>query len=670
MLWQGYSNKKVSMGRATAMSLVELLVMHEDTPAVIEYLGHTGDSQLQSNDSDEAKNSSSSLDRDYLDNLQKARVFLNLDDLTDDILTCSRASKENHDEASHIIELVDDLSDRYIKQSKEVDRLHNAFSEAQAFSNLKVGYDQLEHLSFLSMRIGRIPPENIEPLKKSVGESTVVIHLGNDDKRIMVATSKKGRFALDTELKKFGFVQMELPKDFKGIPEEVLSTLESKLKEAENTLSKIEEERNNFRKTHKEKIYSLIRAFTVSVRILDVQSKLQSTAMVDRITGWVPQNQVKQFMADLDKLTDGRLMSRQYSPFEVPAVIEGKERVPVKLRHGKYVRAFERMVFSYGSPLYGTVDPTPFVALFFTILFGVMFGDAGQGLVFLIAGILMACGVIKVGGWNKFAPIFMGIGSTSMIMGLVTGEFFTNEEVLKPFALWVTGLFGEPRAPILKVMPSSDPNSIKIIFGIFGVTIALGFIINSVGLVINFVNKLSQHKIGSAIFGKTALSGALFFWYVVVFAIRLGFLGQSPCGFDWAFIGVTLFFSAFGEVFARRLDGITPAMEGGFGNTVISGCVEVLEVVSTYLSCTISFVRVGAFALAHAVLGFIINLMSEKAGLGGSLVMIIGNGIVLVLEGMIVAIQVIRLQYYEFFNKFFNETGSAFTPLVFKYKEA
>lgn len=657
------------MARTTRMSLIELLTMTDDVANVIEYLGGRGTFQLQDRtDGSESHQNTTNFDRDFLDKIQKTRVFLGIKDLTDDILKCPKATQKDRDDASKIIAASDDLSERYLKQTKEVERLEDAHKEAQAFSNLKVQYSELEHLSFLSLRIGKIPKENLPLLKASTGGSAVIVPLGSDESRIMAATSKKGRFALDTELKKLGFVEVQLPKDFKGIPEDVLESLRAQLIEAKKTLSQLEEERENFAAANETLIYHLIKAFSVGARIGEIQNSLESTAMVYRITGWVPENETKTYAAELDKLTEGRLAFREYSPFEVPSVIAKKEQVPVKLKHGAFVKSFERMIFSYGSPLYGTVDPTPFVAVFFTLLFGIMFGDAGQGLVFLLAGILMARGIIKVGGWNKFAPIFMGIGASSMVMGLVTGEFFTNEEILKPFALWVTGLFGTPRAPILKVMPSSDPNSILIIFGIFGVTIAIGFIINSIGLIINLINNITLKRWGAALFGKSGLTGIIFFWYVITFALRIAFLHHAPNALDWAVIGTALFLSAFGEPFERLVDGKRPVNENGVGVMIISGFVEMIEVISTYLSCTISFVRVGAFALAHAVLGFIIALMTEKSGVGGALVLIVGNGIVLVLEGMIVAIQVIRLQYYEFFSKFFNETGREFHPLEFHYK--
>ena len=131
---------------------------------------------------------------------------------------------------------------------------------------------------------------------------------------------------------------------------------------------------------------------------------------------------------------------------------------------------------------------------------------------------------------------------------------------------------------------------------------------------------------------------------------------------------MSLFFTAFGERFARAIEKERPVLENGAFSAVISGIVEIIEVVSSYLSNSVSFLRVGAFALAHAVLGYIIEKMVGIAPFaGGIAISIVGNAIVIVLEGMIVAIQVIRLQYYEFFSKFFNETGREFKPFAFKY---
>lgn len=659
------------MARTTEMRLIELMVLKQDVLNVIEYLGKTGKFQFQSNkksSSIESEEKSENIDAEFFDNLQKVRNFLGIDDRETGVLSCERATDEDRNTASKLISLVSDIEKRVSDKIDDIKRISDSYKEAQAFSNLQVPYSHLEHLSFISIKIGRIPKDNLEGLKNSVGKHAVIISLGDDSSRIMAVSSKKSRFMLDTELKKYGFVNMEIPEDFNGIPEELLKNIENEKNESEKALEKLNEEKANFAETHKDEILKLLGSFSMGMQVRKIENGLESTSLVYRMTGWIPAADSRTFMKELDDLTEGRVAIREYLPLEVPSVLSGEEQVPVKLNHGKFVSAFERMIFSYGSPLYGSIDPTPFVAVFFSILFGIMFGDFGQGLVFLIAGILMALNVVKVGSWNKFAPVFIAIGTTSSIMGLVTGEFFGTEKLLVPFAEFVTGLFGTPRAPILKVMPSADPNSVLIIFGIFAVTIGLGVIINSVGLIVNVINKFLQKKAGSAIFGKTGIAGILFYWYILVFALRIAVFHHGSALYDWIVIGITLFFAAFGEPFERIFDGHRPVLENGFGAFVIGGAVELIEVVSSYLSGSLSFVRVGAFALAHAVLGFIIEMMSEKCGpIGGLAVLIAGNAIVVVLEGMIVAIQVIRLQYYEFFSKFFNETGTEFKPLQFHY---
>lgn len=659
------------MARTTEMRLIELMVLRQDVLNVIEYLGKTGKFQFQSNkksSSNESEEKSENIDAEFFDNLQKVRNFLGIDDRETGVLSCERATDEDRNTASKLISLVSDIEKRVSDKIDDIKRISDSYKEAQAFSNLQVPYSHLEHLSFISIKIGRIPKDNLEGLKNSVGKHAVIISLGDDSSRIMAVSSKKSRFMLDTELKKYGFVNMEIPEDFNGIPEELLKNIENEKNESEKALEKLNEEKANFAETHKDEILKLLGSFSMGMQVRKIENGLESTSLVYRMTGWIPAADSRSFMKELDDLTEGRVAIREYLPLEVPSVLSGEEQVPVKLNHGKFVSAFERMIFSYGSPLYGSIDPTPFVAVFFSILFGIMFGDFGQGLVFLIAGILMALNVVKVGSWNKFAPVFIAIGTTSSIMGLVTGEFFGTEKLLVPFAEFVTGLFGTPRAPILKVMPSADPNSVLVIFGIFAVTIGLGVIINSVGLIVNVINKFLQKKAGSAIFGKTGIAGILFYWYILVFALRIAVFHHGPALYDWIVIGITLFFAAFGEPFERIFDGHRPVLENGFGAFVIGGAVELIEVVSSYMSGSLSFVRVGAFALAHAVLGFIIEMMSEKCGpIGGLAVLIAGNAIVVVLEGMIVAIQVIRLQYYEFFSKFFNETGTEFKPLQFHY---
>ena len=663
------------MAKTAEMKLLELMVLKNDISAVIEYIGKKENFQFQSKLKDSAANDaegeeSLNIDSHFYDSLSKAYTELGYDSSLAGIKDCSAPCDDDRKKASDIIAAYTDLKTRIADATDEAHKVNEAYKEAMAFSNLKVSYSELEHLSFLSLRIGRIPENQYEDLKYRLEGSAVVIKLGNDSSHILVASSKKGRFALDAELKNHNFVELEVPAEFKGVPESALKGLEQKKAEADKNLEELIAEKSNFAETHQAQIEKLLGSFTIAVQIEDVTRRLESTELVYRITGWIPASETENYMKGLDELTEGRIAIRAYEPFEVPSVMSGKEQVPVKLKHGKFVKSFERMIFSYGSPVYGAIDPTPFVAVFFTILFGIMFGDFGQGLFFVLFGILMLCNVIKVGGWNKFAPIFMAIGISSSIMGLLTGEFFGTETVLEPFAEWVTGLFGTPRAPILKLMPSADPKSIYVMFGVFGVAVAIGFVINTCGLVLNIINNLGRKRYAEALLGKNGLAGAVFFWYVIALVLRIVLAKHAVAAYDVIIILVSLFFAAFAEPFERALNHEKPLFENGFGTYVISGAVELIEVVSGYLSNTVSFVRVGAFALSHAVLNFTILTLTEMVGgprsIGGIIVLIAGNALIIVLEGMIVAIQVIRLQYYEFFSKFFHETGKEFKPFRFE----
>ena len=672
------------MARTAEMRLLELMVLKEDISSVLEYIGKSENFQFQTKlkessssnagiaDSDDNPAASLNIDSQFYDSLLKAYKELGFEEKVYDIKACSAPKDEDRKKAADFIAAYNQLKTRIAEASDEALKVSDAYKEAMAFSNLQISYSELEHLSFLSLRIGRIPEEQFEDLKDRLEGSAVVIRLGNDSSHILVASSKKGRFALDAELKNHNFVELEVPADFKGVPESALKGLAEKKADAEKALADLNEEKANFAETHLAQLEHLLGCFTIAVQIEDVTRRLESTELVYRITGWIPASETDTYMKGLDELTESRIAIRAYEPYEVPSVMSGKEQVPVKLKHGKFVKSFERMIFSYGSPVYGAIDPTPFVAVFFTILFGIMFGDFGQGMFFVLFGILMACNVIKVGAWNKFAPIFMAIGISSSIMGLLTGEFFGTETVLEPFAEWVTGLFGKPHAPILHLMPSADPKSIYVMFGVFGVAVAIGFVINTCGLLLNIINNLIRKNFAEALFGKNGLAGAVFFWYVIALILRIVLAKHAVAVYDIVIILIALFFAAFAEPFERAFEGKKPLFENGFGTYIISSVVEIIEVISGYLSNTISFVRVGAFALSHAVLNFTIltltNMVGGPGSVGGIIVLIAGNALIIVLEGMIVAIQVIRLQYYEFFSKFFHETGKEFKPFKFELK--
>lgn len=664
------------MARTAKMKLAELMVLKQDIDLVLAFLGKEGNFQFQEGSLSPKEFHAEDGDlypcREMFEKLQIVRSWLGLPDLEELSPDALLPSSEDEKEALTLFNLASDFHSQFLQAEESKKRLEATYAEALAFSHLKVNYAELEHLSFLSIRVGKIDPCLYEDLVFSVGQRGVVVALGEDNSRIMVAATNRTRGTINGILKRFGFIELEIPENFKGIPDEMLESLQKDLALEEDKLRKLKEEQENFITTHKDILFKLLNNFSLGMQVESLKQSLECTQLVYRLTGWILEAEAQKLCSDLDDLTSGRIAIRFFTPSEIPSIKNGYEKVPVALQHGKFVKSFQRMVFSYGSPLYGTIDPTPLVAFFFTLLFGIMFGDAGQGLVFVLVGILLTAKKFKfLSNWHKFGPIFIGIGCSSFVMGLLTGEFFANSEILVPFTRYVTGLFGEPHDHILHLMPSA--NTIDKLFYFFLFTIAIGFIINSVGLVINIINQFSLKNPGKALFGKIGLSGALFFWYTVFLVIKLVVFKGALHTRDFVIIGISLFGVFFAHPLERLVNGQRPVLVHGLGTAIIEGLVEILEIISSYLSNSVSFLRVGAFALAHAVLGFIIFTMTELIGgplsAGGLLVSIVGNVIVIVLEGMIVAIQVVRLQYYEFFSKFFLDTGIEFKPFKFVYKQ-
>jgi V/A-type H+-transporting ATPase subunit I len=265
-------------------------------------------------------------------------------------------------------------------------------------------------------------------------------------------------------------------------------------------------------------------------------------------------------------------------------------------------------------------------------------------------------------------------------MGLLTGEVFTNEgwlavptQAAAGFFMHIFNIPGEPPHVILHLMP--EKGNIAKLFYFFGFTISVGIVLNSIGLLVNISNLFTLHKHEKALFSKTGLAGLLLFWYAVFIAVRI-ILGGRFAWFDFIGLLVPVASIFFGPVIWRVAVRERPILPEGLMVFIMEGLVEVLETASTYVSNTVSVLRVGAFALSHAVLSFIIFTLTEMVvelpvgPILALIIMIAGNVLIIVLEGMIVAIQVVRLQYYEFFSKFFTETGVEFNPFRFRKGES
>jgi V/A-type H+-transporting ATPase subunit I len=652
------------------MKKIELLVLKTDVDSVMRSLGFAGCVQLIAEARDahdlspEEKESA-----DLRVRLQSLARFLQVSEGASS--TNGRQAPDRGFVARRAVEIVEEAKPLIDEETLLLQRrlaLRQAADELAAFSRVRVPLEEMQDLGYLTVRVGSVPGDSFPELVQALERRALVLPLEKPGSFIALAP-KKGRWALDSELSRRDFQPAQFPADRTGVPADMLAAIHADLASVDGSLAELASRKAALGSKRGAEIGSLLAELDLSVTVDSVKQTLASTGSVQKVTGWIPGRRLPGVLEALESLVQGRLAARVFDPSELPEVKSGKVKVPVSTPHGRVVKSFERMVFSYSIPLYGTIDPTPFVAVIFVLLFAIMFGDVGQGFVGVAIGLLINSG--RVASFEpyrrkSFGTTFLVAGLASMVSGFLYGSFFANEHVLEPATRAVTQLLlGRPLSHIVSLVGFQ-----KIIL-FFGITIGVGAVINSVGLVINIVNCGRRGDWEKGILSKTGAAGALFFWYVLFIAIRVVLGGRFGAP-DLAALAVPLLALFFREPIVHLARGHRPLLKDGLFAFIMEGIIEILESAIYYVSNSVSFLRVAAFALAHTVLSSIVFLLSDMVGgaPGGIvfriLVIVIGNSIIIVLEGLIVTIQVVRLQYYEFFSKFFSETGEEFSPFILR----
>jgi len=287
----------------------------------------------------------------------------------------------------------------------------------------------------------------------------------------------------------------------------------------------------------------------------------------------------------------------------------------VVLANPLWARPFEVFVRLLGTPGAAEADPSLLVALIAPLLFGFMFGDVGQGAVLLIAGLAL----------RKKSPalrLLVPGGLSAIAFGFAFGSVFAREDVIP--ALWVHPL-GEPLT-------------------VLGTALGFGVIVILLGLLLN---ALQYHWRGELAKWAATEAGLLVAYLGIVGSfVDARLLWALPGGIAWMLAG-----SALTEPGDRL---------GSLGHAAGESLERLLQLGVN----TVSFVRVGAFALAHAGLSTAVVGIAEAAGPAYWPVLLIGNAAIIALEGLVVGIQTTRLILFEFFIRFLAARGRPFEPLL------
>ena len=288
---------------------------------------------------------------------------------------------------------------------------------------------------------------------------------------------------------------------------------------------------------------------------------------------------------------------------------------PSVLRNPRWARPFETMTGMMGVPAAGDADPSLLVAILAPLMFGFMFGDVAQGAIVALAGFFL----------GKRVPalrLLLPGGLVAIVFGFAFGSVFAREDVVP--ALWLH--------PLSQPLP------------VLAAALGFGVVMLVLGLALDALQYFWRGQLRHWLLCDAGYLVA--YLGLVGAAIDLSALWLLPLGISWALAG-----AAF----------TTPAARIAAVGRAAGECVERLLQLGVN---TVSFVRVGAFALAHAGLCSAIVGMAEAAGPGYWPVLIIGNAAIIALEGLVVSIQTTRLVLFEFFIRFLTARGRRFEPLT------
>ncbi len=535
-----------------------------------------------------------------------------------------------------------------VEKKRELESLRDQI-EALGPRGLPVG--GLMKSSLLATAIGVIEDRNLEYLRSLLGSiPSVVLPFRVEGKKVHIicVVLRRDRGRLDEALKKVGFEEIEISGDVTTLSEEVGGDITQKILKIEEQLREVADEVQSLRHKYEGKLRELLARVEAALLLLKIETYCKVTEKTCLFAGWVPAKRTQSLIEAVKSRTGGRAIAEVVEADKVVAEKGGKVEVPVLLEQPSFLKPFQMLVSGYGMPAYGTIDPTIFVGVTFLFMFGMMFGDVGHGLVLLLASIIL---FLKSKRLREPAKLGIYCASSSIVFGFLYGSIFGLEDVLP--TLW------------LKPLDS--------ITDLFKVAIGFGIIVVSLGIILNIINSLRTHAFLENFFDKAGPLIGVVYWASVGLAIKWMVSGSSPLSTSLGYYLIAIPLAIFvvrGPIL--RIMGKRKRMfPDGVGTYILESAVEILEIFMGYLANTVSFIRVAAFGLAHAGLFIAVFSLADVVASkpGGTLlswiVIIFGNIVIILLEGLVVTIQALRLEYYEFFGKFFKGLGSKYQPAGF-----
>ncbi len=512
--------------------------------------------------------------------------------------------------------------------------------------NVGVSLDAIAGEGFLASLAGEASQESIPSVQRELDEITygnLIFAITNTSEKtqtflalfpnVFEEDAKQATTAMGAKL---GPPWVDLPPD----PKKAKEAVDSRLGEIEGSSKQLEHQRESLAKEYGPLIKTLAtlsEIFDARTKAVAGSSTTESTAFLE---AWVPRNQVQTLVDGASKACDG-LVSVQLETANNPAhhgdadTHEQKEVDPPTLvKVPSWTRPLQSVIDNFGIPSYAETNPLPFMIFTFPLIYGLMFGDFGEGLLFLLFGLFLLylkrkkvkvfdIGQIFVNGAELV--VMLGIGTT--IFGFVFGDFFGFDS----FKIFGFHPLFSPTEGAFDPVPDISHLLLYMVFILFfGVAHYLS------GLALSAYNKIRNGEYKHAILGPISWA-----WFYVVFIYAATLVVVS--GFK------------FGAVLKNPLVPLLLFVPMGlmlYGE----GGLHLMEVFIGAGSNTLSYLRIWALNLADFAIKFAFFTSFGIAGV------VVGNVLVMILEGLIVFVQTLRLHWVEWFGKFYEGNGHPFAP--------